>query len=269
MNYYIDFEATQFSNRIISVGCVNEKGDEFYSLVNPQRELTKFIKELTHITQEEVDAAPSADEVFEALWEFCSHDDEAPTFICYGDSDGLFAKATMEKMATTFKAKSILSYIYANIIDYCPLTRVHFGIHSSVKLIKVANYYSGQENEQVHNALEDAKLLKYVYEQIQEHDEEFDAFPEYRAKKAADKIKNAEAAAKAKAPKGETMYFRLKKGKVVETFPTLEEAICWVLEHKFSEATRATAKPENIGKRIRAAAGQRKQYCSITWAMSK
>lgn len=269
MNYYIDFEATQFSNRIISVGCVNEKGDEFYSLVNPQRELTKFIKELTHITQEEVDAAPSADEVFEALWEFCSHDDEAPTFICYGDSDGAFAKATLDKMATTFKAKSMLSYIYANIIDYCPLTRVHFGIHSSVKLIRVANYYSGQENEQVHNALEDAKLLKYVYEQIQEHDEEFDAFPEYRAKKAAEKIKNEEAAVKAKAPKGETMYFRLKKGKVVETYTTLEDAIAWVLEHKFSEATRATAKAENVGKRIRAAAGQRKQYCSVTWAMSK
>lgn len=269
MNYYIDFEATQFSNRIISVGCVNEKGEEFYSLVNPQRELTKFIKELTHITQEEVDAAPSADEVFESLWEFCSHDDEAPTFICYGDSDGTFAKATLDKMATTFKAKSMLSYIYANIIDYCPLTRVHFGISSSVKLIKVANYYSGQEYEQVHNALDDAKLLKYVYEQIQEHDEEFDAFPEYRAKKAAEKIKNEEAAAKAKNPKAEAMYFRLKKGKVVETYTTLEDAIAWVLEHKFSEATRATAKAENVGKRIRAAAGQRKQYCSVTWAMSK
>lgn len=269
MNYYIDFEATQFSNRIISVGCVNEKGEEFYSLVNPQRELTKFITELTHITQEEVDAAPSADEVFESLWEFCSHDDEAPTFICYGDSDGTFAKATLDKMATTFKAKSMLSYIYANIIDYCPLTRVHFGISSSVKLIKVANYYSGQEYEQVHNALDDAKLLKYVYEQIQEHDEEFDAFPEYRAKKAAEKIKNEEAAAKAKNPKAEAMYFRLKKGKVVETYTTLEDAIAWVLEHKFSEATRATAKAENVGKRIRAAAGQRKQYCSVTWAMSK
>lgn len=269
MNYYIDFEATQFSNRIISVGCVNEKGEEFYSLVNPQRELTKFITELTHITQEEVNAAPSADEVFESLWEFCSHDDEAPTFICYGDSDGTFAKATLDKMATTFKAKSMLSYIYANIIDYCPLTRVHFGISSSVKLIKVANYYSGQEYEQVHNALDDAKLLKYVYEQIQEHDEEFDAFPEYRAKKAAEKIKNEEAAAKAKNPKAEAMYFRLKKGKVVETYTTLEDAIAWVLEHKFSEATRATAKAENVGKRIRAAAGQRKQYCSVTWAMSK
>ena len=267
MNYYIDFEATQFSNRIISVGCVNEKGDEFYSLVNPERELTKFIKEFTHITQEEVDAAPSADEVFEQLWEFCSKDDEAPTFICYGDSDGKFAKATLEKMATSFKAKSMLSYIYANIIDYCPQTRIHFGIHSSIKLIKVANYYSGQEYEQTHNALEDAKLLKYVYEQMQEHDNEFDAFPEYRATKAAAKIKASEG--KEKEPPKEVMYFRLKKGKVVETFPTLEEAICWVLEHKFSEATRATAKPENIGKRIRAAAGQRKQYCSITWAMSK
>ena len=35
MRFYIDFEATQFSNRIISVGCVCENGNTFKSLVKP------------------------------------------------------------------------------------------------------------------------------------------------------------------------------------------------------------------------------------------
>ena len=35
MNYFIDFEATQFSNDIISIGCIDENGEEFYSLINP------------------------------------------------------------------------------------------------------------------------------------------------------------------------------------------------------------------------------------------
>ena len=29
MNFYVDFEATQFSNRIISIGCTNELGEKF------------------------------------------------------------------------------------------------------------------------------------------------------------------------------------------------------------------------------------------------
>ena len=35
MNFYIDFEATQFSNHIISVGCVTEKGDLLFTTEAP------------------------------------------------------------------------------------------------------------------------------------------------------------------------------------------------------------------------------------------
>ena len=70
MRYFIDFEATQYSDRIISVGCVREDGAAFHSLVNPNRQLTDFIISLTGITQEMVDAAPSADEVFSDLFNF-------------------------------------------------------------------------------------------------------------------------------------------------------------------------------------------------------
>lgn len=269
MNYFIDFEATQFSNRIISVGCVKETGETFYSLVNPERELTQFIIDFTKITQEQVDAAPSANEVFEKLFDFCSQDDEAPTFYCYGDSDTAFAKATLEKMATTFKAKSMLSYIYANLIDFCPAVRVHFGIYSSVKLIKVAEYYKKEEMTQTHNALDDALLLKYVYEQVQEHDDEFDAFPEYRAQKAVKAIEQKTAKNENKeSAKGDMLIFRMKKGKVAETYYSLEDAIVWVIEHKIHASQRNIVNAENIGKKIKSAAMNHKQYCKITWAIS-
>ena len=66
MKYFIDFEATQFSQEIISVGCYREDGEMFYSLVAPhsQKKVTNFITELTGITKEMLANAPTSDEVF-------------------------------------------------------------------------------------------------------------------------------------------------------------------------------------------------------------
>ena len=35
MNFYLDFEATRFTNRIISIGCVAGNGETFSTLVKP------------------------------------------------------------------------------------------------------------------------------------------------------------------------------------------------------------------------------------------
>ena len=70
MRYFIDFEASQFAEEIISVGCVDESGRSFYSLVRPKKpkKVTDFITKLTGITREEVLAAATADEVFSKLY---------------------------------------------------------------------------------------------------------------------------------------------------------------------------------------------------------
>ena len=49
MRYFIDFEASQFAEEIISVGCVDESGRSFYSLVRPKKpkKVTDFITKLT------------------------------------------------------------------------------------------------------------------------------------------------------------------------------------------------------------------------------
>ena len=72
MKYFIDFEASQFAEEIISVGCVDEDGRSFYSLVRPRkpRKVTDFITKLTGITRDEILNAPTADEVFTSFFEW-------------------------------------------------------------------------------------------------------------------------------------------------------------------------------------------------------
>ena len=50
MNYFIDFEATQFSNEIISIGCVSETDAKFSSMVYTDKKITSFITKLIGIT---------------------------------------------------------------------------------------------------------------------------------------------------------------------------------------------------------------------------
>lgn len=267
MRYFIDFEATQYSDRIISVGCVREDGAAFHSLVNPDRKLTDFIISLTGITQEMVDAAPSADEVFSDLFNFVKEDDTTPEFYCYGNSDKEFCKATYEKMATTFKAKCMLGYLRTGLIDFGDIAKAHFGLNTQISLLKVYNYYKQEECTQTHDALEDAKMLMYVCQKIEENENEFDAFPEYRVHKAVTTIKK-EAKSTEDLKSTDAVFFRLKKGKVAETYYTLEEAITWILEHKMPAAQRAEADPVNIGRKIKSAALNHKEYFKTSWAMS-
>ena len=70
MKYFIDFEATQFTNEIIEIGCINEYGDVFHSYIKAKKKLTSFITNLTGITQDIINEAPSTDEVFENFFEW-------------------------------------------------------------------------------------------------------------------------------------------------------------------------------------------------------
>ena len=88
MQYFIDFEATQFSGEIISLGCVDENGRQFYSLIKPAKPsaVTAFIVELTGIRPEDLADAPSADTVFNRFLDWMCRD-EVAQFFSYGDSE--------------------------------------------------------------------------------------------------------------------------------------------------------------------------------------
>ena len=98
MRFYIDFEATQFSNRIISIGCACENGNTFKTLVQPvnKGKITAFITELTGITSEMIAEAPTADEAFNMLFDFIELNNLSgvPQFYVYGDCDASFIKHT-------------------------------------------------------------------------------------------------------------------------------------------------------------------------------
>ena len=171
MKFYLDFEATRFSNRIISVGCVAENGKTFYSLVKPgkKKKVDKFITELTGITNEMLENAPSADRVFSKLADWFEENSSgiAPEFYCYGDSDVVFIQHTLADMEDT-KACLCAMAIAGNLIDYAGVVKKFFVAKSDMALRKVYMLIQAkQELVQKHDALEDALMLQCVVENLE------------------------------------------------------------------------------------------------------
>ena len=269
MKYFIDFEATQFSNEIISVGCVREDGKEFYSLVKPEkRKLTKFITNLTGITQEMVDVAPSADEVFGQFFDYLE-DDNNLHFYCYGNTDIDFVKKTLENI-TNFKAAAALSIIGMNLKDYANSVKLHFGLHRNIALIKVLAYYRGvDEIHQNHDALEDARYLREVFLNIEDEDSvEGDPFPEYKAPQVQNPPKK-----KGKAGNDYSVCMvdvlrieRKKAGIVVESYENVEQAIDWCLKQMPEQSRIEAAQYRNrISNKIKKAFKKKDTYMSYRW----
>lgn len=171
MKFYLDFEATRFSNRIISIGCVAENGKTFYSLVKPgkKKKVDKFITELTGITNEMLENAPSADRVFSKLADWFEENSSgiAPEFYCYGDSDAIFIQHTLADMEDT-KACLCAMAIAGNLIDYAGVVKKFFVSPNDMALRKVYMLIQAkQELVQKHDALEDALMLQCVVENLE------------------------------------------------------------------------------------------------------
>ena len=171
MKFYLDFEATRFSNRIISIGCVAENGKTFYTLVKPgkKKKVDKFITELTGITNEMLAGAPSADQAFAQLADWFEENSSgiAPEFYCYGDSDAVFIRHTLADMEDT-KACLCAMAICGNLIDYAGVVKKFFVAPSDLALRKVYMLIQAkQELVQKHDALEDALMLQCVVENLE------------------------------------------------------------------------------------------------------
>ena len=171
MKFFIDFEATQFSDRIISIGCTCENGEKFKSFVALCKgdKLTNFITELTGITKEDLADAPNADEAFKDLrdWTLRCCGEALPQFYCYGNTDVKFLQSTIKKMS------DIESVIFAHslcsmIVDYAPFVTQYLATNGAVALKRVFAIVNEASVEQKHDALEDAEMLKIVFEQLQD-----------------------------------------------------------------------------------------------------
>lgn len=179
MNFYLDFEAARFSNRIISIGCVAGTGETFETLVNPgKKKVDKFITELTGITNEMLADAPDADTAFLMLNKFIeeNNDGEAPAYYVYGNSDAEFINFTLRHMTDT-QACITAQAIAGNLIDYASVVKKFFVAKSDLALRKVYMLIQEQKDlVQKHDALEDARMLEtvvaHLYDKCKPEDKE-------------------------------------------------------------------------------------------------
>lgn len=166
MNFYLDFEAMRFSNRIISIGCVAGNGETFSTLVKPdsKKKVDKFITELTGITNEMLALAPDADSAFMDLFSFICENSygSVPKYYVYGNSDAEFINATVKHM-TNPTACMCAQAIAGNLIDYASVVKKFFVAENDLALRKVYMLIQEQRDLiQKHDALEDAEMLKTV-----------------------------------------------------------------------------------------------------------
>lgn len=175
MKFFIDFEAMQYSEYIISIGCVSENGNEFSTLVKPstKKKLTTFITDLTGITNEMLEGQPSPDTAFLLLMEFVKEEcgDEVPEYYCYGNEDKKFIERTLHKMYN-FYAIIFAQSIMGNLHNYADDVRKYFRNFKDTapSLFKIYLFLTKEEEDtQKHDALEDAHMLKMVCENLQEN----------------------------------------------------------------------------------------------------
>lgn len=179
MNYFIDFEATQYNQEIISIGCEREDGKTFYSLIKPKKikNVTKFISELTGITKEKLKNEKSSDEVFSNFFDWIfENDDSTVKFYCYGNSDIDFLKKNLTQRTNNIKAQAVLSLIISNLINYSDNIKERFSLIKPISLKKLMDYFYPEDETLWHHALNDAKMLHMVYQAV-ESEREIEKYP--------------------------------------------------------------------------------------------
>lgn len=167
MKYFIDFE---FYNspvfRISSIGCVDENGNEFYSLVQQSdNEINNDYCKNRIIRRLDFLSAPNLNDAFIKLYHWINHNDNVEIY-CYGEADYYYVDIAL-KEKLSFEANCMLSFLKQKMIDYSVNASQFFHSENKVALIKMVNYIRGCEVKQLHNALEDAKFLKEVFEYTQ------------------------------------------------------------------------------------------------------
>lgn len=264
MKYFIDFEATEFSGEIISIGCVDENGREFYTVVKPHKpdNLTDFITKLTGITAQDLEAAPTANKAFSAFFAWLDKSSVAE-FYSYGNTDELFVRRTL-KHVTDFYAQSCLSLIKSNLSDFAKDVNAHFSIVRDIALIKLISYYRGEEVQQSHNALEDAKFLHEAYLRMQDEVVTECPFPDHQKKIQQETVKEI------KPVTVETWKLEAIQNDTVVQFASYKFAVNWLMEKGVFGQQLITDKTRNhICNNIRRAATRGTRYCGLRWKLHK
>ena len=279
MNYYVDFEATQFAGEIISIGCIREDGETFYSLVAPVKsKITPFITNLTGITKEMLETALDPTTVFNSFYDWVWKDNDLPVFYAWGHTDIDFIRRTFYR-TNSKQARAILGYMSGAIKDlsekFCKSIKV-----DNCALVKAYNNLFNTNYNQTHNSLDDAVMLWDVANQMrilstEELQSKMKNFIEERNKnncssKKFVKVDNKEtevlkSLTDCNLPVGTICI--AKKGKLFKQFTSFTEAAAWTLENVFTENGRKNVALESIERGIKKACNQQKLYCSMRWVL--
>lgn len=271
MNYFIDFEATQFSQEIISVGCVREDGETFYALVAPKDgKITPFITNLTGITAEMLQNAMSPDHVFESFYDWALANDDTPNFFVWGNSDVDFLRHTFRRTESR-KARIAIGYIAGSIVDYAKIfcKRVKA---DRCSLIKAYNALIDGEKEQNHHALDDAVLLFEVYKEVSNmtvtdlQEKMSTVITIKKSKEKKEKVSQSVYIAwnKIGFPSG-TICIINKHKEAIMHWANLEEAAQWIFNNKINETQKATVTLERVQAKINSAYSCGAQYYGFNW----
>ena len=270
MKFYFDFEANQFTERIISVGCVSETGERYYSLVshntNKKEKITKFITELTGITQEDYDNAPKADYVFLSLSDWIMNllpdINTKVEYFCYGDCDVRFIDRTVSHMKN-FSAVTFLLSVRASIVDCGPIIAKHVG-KTSIGLQRIYNFLKNETCEQNHSALEDAEMLKYVMDNVDklEPTEDIPLAPEDKAKKFyPDAVTSF--------PTGKFFIRGTGKNSKEHEFEDIHAAMEWIINTRIKAEERANIRRDKMALKIMKAVRKKETYMQYLWRREK
>jgi DNA polymerase III epsilon subunit-like protein len=259
MNFFIDFEATQFTQEIISVGCVCENGESFYSTVRSNRKVTSFITELTGLDKEEILQAPSADEVFLEMYHwmheqrsFFETENFSPKFYTYGNGDSTFVKNTISN-TTNFFANSMLCIILGNMIDYSEIAREKLGLAKKISLTKLLRAFRGEELYQKHHSLDDAFFLQELFNCIEDGEElKFPVEPKYYINDTPKKAVTAVGT----------------KGKHTKQFSSIGNAANWLIS-QMPLVQRKKVTKKKIASRISSAAKTERPYFNFIWVIER
>lgn len=261
MNFYIDFEATQPEQEIISIGVYSDNKESFYALVKPQfSTVSKYITDMTGITNEILEDRYDLDTALNDLYIWCANQESNLNewhFYSYGDGDVDFIKYSMCNIQTQ-RPLIIASIMIATMKDFSKDVTRYF--HGTVSLIKAFNFLKDLEDKQKHNALEDAKMLADIFTKI------YDKAP-LAANPFVLQVREDET--NYKFPSGRFFCKATGKNAKEREFPCVEAAIEWLIETNITKDRREAVHRDKMATKIMKAIRKNEKYMGYKWRRDK
>lgn len=280
MNYYIDFEATQYSGQIIEIGCVDENGRKFSSLVKPKdlRGVTNFITNLTGITKEDISNAPTAEKVFSDFLHWVEDAGGDAHFFTYGGMDYAMLRHT-GRYCESFVAMAAILAIANNTYDtHEDLSTLYPDDKQAPTLTILYKDVVGKDaSEKAHRALNDAEMLMEIcmHEKTRgivrwvthrEYEERIKKRQAQHRKERLIRRKLKEANEQQDEFSGKIITVVINEKKL--SFNTLNKAARWVLNNKVfvAEPEKENEIFGTIKKNIKKAISKQTKYCGANWS---